>query len=60
MTRIKRNTPPDTNSRSVFRGGSWISDVADWVRAASRIRYGTAFRYSDLGFRCSLAGRMKR
>ena len=51
--------PSDTRYR-VIRGGGWGSRVPSWVRAASRIADGPAYRDSDLGFRCALRGREPR
>lgn len=58
MTRTK-NTPPDTTSPRVRRGGSWYSGPS-WVRAARRGAVMPAYRGRNFGFRTSLAGRMKR
>ena len=61
MTRAKRNTPPDTTSPRVLRGGSWNDDGASWVRAASRNTGGPALcDDSGVGFRCALRGRQPR
>jgi len=60
MTPTKKNDPFDTNSRRVYRGGSWGYFGASWVRSASRGSDGPAFRGSSLGFRCALRGREPR
>jgi hypothetical protein len=57
MTRTK-DAPPDTNSR--YRGGGWSSREPSWLSAASRDTYGPAYRSNRIGFRTSLAGRVKR
>jgi formylglycine-generating enzyme required for sulfatase activity len=55
MTRTKN----DTTSR-VLRGGSWNNVEPWWVRATSRYTVGPANRNDLIGFRTSLAGKMKR
>ncbi|WP_437623566.1 formylglycine-generating enzyme family protein [Sorangium sp. So ce1151] len=44
---------PDTGSKRVVRGGSWVSVARD-VRAASRYRHPPATRMGNLGFRVAL------
>lgn len=40
----------DYNTK-VVRGGSWDGSIR-YVRASSRVRYGLAFRFNNIGFRC--------
>ena len=51
---------PSDNLRRVYRGGSWVSLVPSWVRAASRLTFVPALRDNALGFRCALRGRSPR
>ncbi|WP_366506007.1 SUMF1/EgtB/PvdO family nonheme iron enzyme [Tessaracoccus sp.] len=37
----------------VLRGGSWVSNVPSWVRAANRFRNAVSDRFFSLGFRCA-------
>lgn len=50
----------DTTSRRVCRGGCWFFTVPAWVRASNRNTNSPAFSFSLLGFRTTLAGRVKR
>lgn len=59
MTRTK-DAPPDTNSRSVYRGGGWSSREPLWVRVADRGSTDRAYRSNRIGFRCALRGRQPR
>ena len=53
-------TENDTTSPRVIRGGGWCSDEPSWVRAASRYSFVPAYRFGNIGFRTTLAGKMKR
>lgn len=58
MTRTKKNAP---NIKFVIRGGGcWYHDDSGWVRAAIRFREDQANRDTDVSFRTSLTGRVKR
>lgn len=53
-------TENDSNSRPIIRGGSWYYNVPWWVRAPSRDTFEPAYPVTDVGFRTTLAGKMKR
>jgi hypothetical protein len=36
-----------------LRGGSWLSNNPDLLRASDRYRIGATFRFGDVGFRCA-------
>jgi len=46
-------TGPTSGASRVYRGGSWVSTTATFVRAAFRYGDSPVIRYSDVGFRCS-------
>ena len=45
---------PESGSSRVYRGGSWNNRPA-FVRSAHRLRFGTALRIDDLGFRLAFS-----
>jgi formylglycine-generating enzyme required for sulfatase activity len=51
---------PTKNAPRVDRGGCWVNNVPSWVRAASRDTFEPAYPVTDVGFRTTLAGKMKR
>jgi formylglycine-generating enzyme required for sulfatase activity len=60
------NSDPVTNPRRsssdesprVIRGGSWISEVADKMRATFRSGFVPGYRINSLGFRCARGERI--
>ncbi len=57
--RVSMNNPLCDNSATgdrVVRGGSWVGDVAAYLRSASRLYYTSAYRSVYVGFRCARDG----
>ena len=55
MTPPTKQPKPDT-TRRVFRGGSWYSTTASFVRAAYCNDITPLYRYGIIGFRCAQRG----